>query len=111
MTGPVNPRRLMIGAARKYLFDGRDPEEVLGRVAELDSETDVPRLTPAAMERARMSRARDHILANLDEMYREAFDRARASADEKQMVALDFAYRREKPYLQILLDIPDPLEG
>ena len=50
MTGPVNPRRLMIGAARKYLFDGRDPEEVLGRVADIDATSDVPRLTPTAME-------------------------------------------------------------
>lgn len=108
MPGPVDPRRLMLGAARKYLFDGRDPEEVLDRVAELDANT--PRLTPAAMERTRMSRARDHIMANLDEMYREAFDRARAGADEKQMTALDFAYRREQLYLEILLDIRDAVE-
>jgi hypothetical protein len=110
MTGPVNPRRLMIGAARKYLFDGRDPEEVLGRVAELDTSSDVPRLTPTAMEMARMSRARDHIMTNLDEMYREAFERARETGDEKQMTALDFAYRREQLYLEILLDIRDAVE-
>ena len=110
MTGPVNPRRLMIGAARKYLFDGRDPEEVLGQMAKIDTESDVPRLTPAAMEMARMSRARDHIMANLDEMYRDAFERARESGDEKQMTTLDFAYRREQLYLEILLDIRDAVE-
>ena len=103
-----DPRRLMLGAARKYLFDGRDPEQVLDNIAKLDEDT--PRLTPAAMERARMSRARDHIMANLDEMYREAFDNARTGGDDKQMRALDFAYRREQLYLEILLDIRDAVE-
>jgi hypothetical protein len=103
-----DPRRLMLGAARKYLFDGRDPEEVLDRVARIDQ--DAPRLTPQAMERTRMSRARDHIMANLDEMYREAFDSAREAGDEKQMRTLDFAYRREQLYLEILLDIRDAVE-
>lgn len=100
----------MLGAARKYLFDGRDPEEVLGRVAELGDEGDVPRLTPRAIERSRMSRARDRIMTNLDEMYREAFERAKAAEDEAQMVTLDFAYRREQLYLEILLDIRDAVE-
>lgn len=108
MPVPGNPRRLMLGAARKYLFDGRDPEEVLDRMAELDSNE--PRLTPEAMEKTRMSRARDHIMANLDEMYREAFEGARAGGDEQQMKALDFAYRREQLYLEILLDIRDAVE-
>ncbi len=98
----------MIGAARKYLFDGRDPEEVLDSVAKLDQ--DAPRLTPAAIERTRMSRGRDHVMANLDEMYREAFERASATGDEQQMLALDFAYRREQLYLEILLDIRDAVE-
>lgn len=98
----------MLGAARKYLFDGRDPDEVLEGLAEPDPHA--PRLTPAALERTRMSRARDRILANLDEMYREAFERARASDDEAQMTALDFAYRREQLYLEILLDIRDAVE-
>ncbi len=31
-----------------------------------------------------MSRSRDRILANLDDMYREAFDRAKASGDQAQ---------------------------
>jgi hypothetical protein len=41
-----------------------------------------------------MSRSRDKILENLDEMYREAFERARATGDAAQMASLDFAYRR-----------------
>jgi hypothetical protein len=105
---PNQPRRLLLGAARKYLFDGRDPEAVLETIAEPD--THPPRLTPAAIERTRMARARDRILANLDEMYREAFERARAGGDETQMTALDFAYRREQLYLEILLDIRDAVE-
>ena len=57
-----------------------------------------------------MSRSRDRILANLDEMYREAFERAKASGDSTQMATLDFAYRREQLYFEILLDVRDALE-
>lgn len=52
-----------------------------------------------------MPRSRERIMENLETMYREAFERARSSEDEKQMAALDFAYRREQLYLEILLDI------
>ena len=55
-----------------------------------------PRLTLNALEKIRMSRSRERILANLDEMYREAFERAKASGDDSQMATLDFAYRREQ---------------
>ena len=57
-----------------------------------------------------MSRTRERIMDNLDTMYREAFDRAKTAADDKQMGALDFAYRREQLYLEILLDIRDAVE-
>ncbi|MFN8571505.1 MAG: hypothetical protein U0132_05560 [Gemmatimonadaceae bacterium] len=57
-----------------------------------------------------MSRSRDRILTNLDEMYRDAFERAKASGDDTQMVSLDFAYRREQLYFEILLDIRDAME-
>lgn len=57
-----------------------------------------------------MSRSRDRVLNNLDEMYREAFDRAKASGDAGQMTTLDFAYRREQLYFEILLDIRDAME-
>lgn len=57
-----------------------------------------------------MSRPRDRILANLDDMYREAFERAKASADQSQMATLDFAYRREQLYFEILLDVRDAME-
>ena len=57
-----------------------------------------------------MSRSRDRILANLEEMYREAFDRAKSTGDDAQLAALDFAYRREQLYFEILLDMRDAVE-
>jgi hypothetical protein len=57
-----------------------------------------------------MSRSRERILANIDDMYREAFERAKASGDQAQMTTLDFAYRREQLYFEILLDMRDALE-
>ncbi len=57
-----------------------------------------------------MSRSRERILANLDEMYREAFERAKSSGDQAQMATLDFAYRREQLYFEILLDVRDAVE-
>ena len=73
-------------------------------------EDEPPRLTPRALEKTRMSRSRERILANIDEMYREAFERAKASVDAAQMQTLDFAYRREQLYFEILLDIRDAVE-
>jgi hypothetical protein len=43
-------------------------------------------------------------------MYREAFARAQTTGDQSQMTTLDFAYRREQLYLEILLDIRDAIE-
>lgn len=57
-----------------------------------------------------MSRSRDRIMTNLEQMYKEAFDRAKASGDDAQMATLDFAYRREQLYLEILLDIREAAE-
>lgn len=57
-----------------------------------------------------MSRTRTSILSNLETMYKEAFDRARTTDDQAQQVTLDFAYRREQLYFEILLDIRDALE-
>ncbi|HWZ57817.1 MAG TPA: hypothetical protein VNW46_02485 [Gemmatimonadaceae bacterium] len=57
-----------------------------------------------------MSRSRDRIMSNLDEMYREGFERAKADDDQAQMVALDVAYRREQLYFEVLLDLRDATE-
>jgi hypothetical protein len=95
-------RRFVLGAARRLLLD--QP------VAD-DPERDAPpRLTPTAIQQTRMSRSRERILANLDDMYREAFERAKATGDASQMATLDFAYRREQLYFEILLDIRDGME-
>lgn len=103
MTNPIDPRRLALGAAQKILFDGRDPEQILDRIAALGTSSPQP-------SRPSMSRPRDRILANLDDMYREAFERAKAAGDQAQMATLDFAYRREQLYFEILLDVRDAME-
>lgn len=94
----------MMGAARRYLLDS------LERPAAPAPDAEPPRLTARALEKTRMPRSRERILANLDEMYREAFERAKANGDEAQMATLDFAYRREQLYFEILLDVRDAIE-
>lgn len=94
----------MLGAAKKIFLE---PNPTPAPPAPFEP----PRLTAAAIkEKNRMSRSRDRILANLEEMYTEAFTRAKASGDESQMTSLDFAYRREQLYFEILLDVRDAIE-
>lgn len=52
-------------------------------------------------------RPRQQILDNLDSVYREAYDRAKASHDDRRMADLDAAYQREQLLLEVLLDIRD----
>ncbi len=104
MTGPIQPRRFLLGAAKKLLFDDAPPP------LSSDPTDDFPRLTLRALERTRMSRSRERIMENLETMYREAFERAKAGGDPAQMASLDFAYRREQLYLELLLDIRDAAE-
>ena len=56
-----------------------------------------------------MSRPREHILQNLEALYREAYARAQAAGDEGEMARLDFAYRRDQLYLEAVLDVRDLL--
>lgn len=107
MIPPINPRRLVLGAAKKLIFENEDPETALERIARIDS-IDSSRTTGRGS--TSMSRMRTTILSDLDEMYREAFERAKASGDAAQMASLDFAYRREQLYFEILLDVRDALE-
>lgn len=102
---PLNPRRTMFGAAKRFLLRG--PDEERARPDDVP-----PRLTPRVLENPSMpsSRSRERILANLDDMYREAFERAKATGDDQQMATLDFAYRREQLYFEMLLDIRDAVE-
>jgi hypothetical protein len=90
--------------ARQFLLDQIDTDPAQ------KPDDSPPRLTPQALEKTRMSRSRERILANLDEMYREAFERAKATGDDAQMATLDFAYRREQLYFEILLDVRDATE-
>jgi hypothetical protein len=103
MTGPRTSRRNMMDAAKRFLLDS----PAAGPKPDVD---EPPRLTLKALEKIRMSRSRERVLANLDDMYREAFERAKASGDQSQMTTLDFAYRREQLYFEILLDIRDAME-
>ena len=104
MADPFNARNQLLGMAKQYLLRGVPP--LPAPVAS----SDPPRLTPATLETLRMSRSRERILANLDDMYREAFERAKATEDEAQLKALDFSYRREQLYFEILLDVRDAIE-
>lgn len=52
-------------------------------------------------------RSRERILANLEGLYREAYDRARDTTDSTRMMELDNAYMRDQLMLEILLDIRD----
>ena len=96
-------RRNLLNAAQRYLLEPTEAQ--LERAAD-----DPPRLTSHALQKDSMSRNRERILANLDDMYREAFERAKASGDDSQMASLDFAYRREQLYFEILLDVRDAVE-
>lgn len=97
-------RRMLIDRARQFLLDQIDTDP------KLLPDDSPPRLTLNALEKISMSRSRERILGNLDEMYREAFERAKTSGDDSQMATLDFAYRREQLYFEILLDVRDAVE-
>ena len=56
-----------------------------------------------------MPRPRQKILDNLESIYREAYDRARAADDQVRMADLDAAYQREQLLLEVLLDVRDAL--
>lgn len=56
-------------------------------------------------------RQRQQILDNLDTIYREAYERAKAAKDERRMADLDAAYQREQLLLEVLLDIRDGISA
>lgn len=101
MNLPDHSRRLIFERLTKFL----DREESVETASDRP-----PRLTTTALEALRMSRSRERILTNLEEMYREAFERAKETGDPAQMAALDFSYRREQLYFEILLDVRDAIE-
>lgn len=54
-------------------------------------------------------RPRDRILTNLENVYREAYERAKTANDAARMADLDAAFQREQLLLEVLLDIRDAL--
>ncbi len=52
-------------------------------------------------------RSRDRILANLESIYRESYEQARAADAVTRMTDLDNAFQRDQLMLEILLDIRD----
>ena len=54
-------------------------------------------------------RPRERILGNLETIYREAYERAKAAGDQTRMADVDAAYQREQLLLEVLLDIRDAL--
>lgn len=98
---PDRGRRLLFERLTKFL----DTEESVETAADVP-----PRLNFQALEAIRMSRSRERILNNLEEMYREAFERAKETSDPATLASLDFAYRREQLYFEILLDVRDAME-
>jgi hypothetical protein len=54
-------------------------------------------------------RPKERILANLEAIYREAYERAGTAGDKTRMLDLDSAYQREQLLLEVLIDIRDAL--
>ena len=54
-------------------------------------------------------RSRDRIVANLESIYREAYERAKAIDDKDRMMDLDASFQREQLMLEVLLDVRDAL--
>ncbi len=110
MPDPRDARRKLLQQAGKYLLD-KVPEPPATRLDDdVEDYFEPPRLTFRALTKISMSRSREKIMGDLDEMYREAFEKAKASGDAGQMQALDFAYRREQLYFEILLDVREAME-
>lgn len=69
---------------------------------------------PRTLHRLRetaLPRPRERILANLESLYREAFERAGSAGDDAERRRLDFDYRRDQLYLEAILDVRDLLGG
>lgn len=52
-------------------------------------------------------RSRERILANLESIYRESYDRAQRLSDNGRMLDLESAYMRDQLMMEIFLDLRD----
>lgn len=50
-------------------------------------------------------RDRETILSNLEQVYREAYERARQADDSEEMDRLDFRFQRDQLLLEAILDV------
>lgn len=50
-------------------------------------------------------RERERILSNLEDIYRQAYGRAREEDDDAEMSELDLRFQRDQLFLEALLDI------
>lgn len=56
-------------------------------------------------------RGRKRILDDLERAYREAFERAEASGDDRRMADLDFDFQRDQLWFEVALDVRELLAG
>lgn len=56
-------------------------------------------------------RPRQRVIENLETVYREAFERAKAAEDQSRMADLDASFQREQLLLEVLLDIRDAIHA
>ena len=54
-------------------------------------------------------RKRQRIIDNLETMYREAYSRAEAAEDPREMARLDLEFQRDQLQMELLLDLRDLL--
>ena len=54
-------------------------------------------------------RDRHKILGNLEDLYREGFQRAGEAGDEKGMARLDHDFQRDQLYMEAILDVRELL--
>jgi hypothetical protein len=52
-------------------------------------------------------RPRDRILANLENIYRDSYERAKAENHQLRMEELDAAYQRDQLMMEVFLDVRD----
>ena len=56
-------------------------------------------------------RDRQRIVGNLDDLYREAFQREEGNGNEDAMARLDFEFQRDQLYLEVALDLRELLSA
>jgi hypothetical protein len=68
-------------------------------------------MPPRAEGEAAVPRPREHLITNLEAVYREHYARAQAAGDERELARLDLDFRRDQLYLEAILDVRDALAG